>query len=165
MNEDQWWWFYWIVFISLLSCYLPLQISVFLYFIYLNYLIPRMLCAKFRWHLFMGRFLMLFIFLLLVIISRLRNSVALHLNKLESISPKNVFAKIDWNSACSSLEEDFFKVVNILVFTIFAIISFWKRFEQTWISFFQWCTVLRLVNNSVVLGKKIKLWKVLRQTD
>ena len=71
------------------------------------------------------------IFLLLVIISRLRNSVALHLNKLESISPKNVFAKIDLNSACSSWEEDFFKVVNILVFTIFAIISFWKRFEQT----------------------------------
>ena len=59
---------------------------------------------------------MLFIFLFLVIISRLRKSVALHLNKLESISPKNVFAKIDWNSACSSWEEDFFKVVNVLIF-------------------------------------------------
>ena len=107
MNEDQWWWFYWIVFISLLSCYLPLQISVhvFLYFIYLNYLIPDK--EDFQCCLF---------FLLLVIISRLRKSVALHLNKLESISPKNVFAKIDWNSACSSWEEDFFKVVNVLIF-------------------------------------------------
>ena len=67
---------------------------------------------------------MLFIFLLLVIISCLRNSVALYLNKLESISLKKFLQRL---IACSSWEEDFLKVVNILIFTIFAIITFWKR--------------------------------------
>ena len=52
----------------------------------------------------------------------------------------------------------------------FLIISPWKRawpsFEQTWIPITQGCFVPTLVENGpVVLEKKIKMWKVYRQTD
>ena len=48
--------------------------------------------------------------------------------------------------------------------TLWEIIA--SSFEETWILFTQWCFVPSLVEiGSVVLEKKMKMWKVYRQTD
>ena len=62
-----------------------------------------------------------------VIISILEKNGALHLNKLESSSPKMPCAKFGWNWSSGSWKEDF-KILS-MYFCYVIIISPWKRAE------------------------------------
>ena len=102
-----------------------------------------------------------------VIFSRLKECVALHLNKLESSSPKNALSQV-W----LKLGQWFWRRFSnfFIVFLLFVIISPWKR---------SWPFILTNLTphdprmlcakfgeiGGVVLEKKMKMWKVYRQTD
>ena len=88
--------------------------------------------------------------------------------KLNSIHPRMLCAKFGWNWPSSSGEEDF--LISSMYFRYFLIISPWKRAGPfIWtnlIPFTQECFVPSLVEiGPVVLEKKMKMWKVYRQTD
>ena len=68
--------------------------------------------------------------------------MALPLNKLETPSSKDAYAKIGWNWLSGAGEEDFLKISS-MYFSNFGIMSPWKRvgpsFEQTWIPIIKGC--------------------------
>ena len=87
---------------------------------------------------------------------------------LNPFHPRMLCAKFGLNWTSGSGEEDF--LISSMYFHYFVIISPWKgqgpSFEQTWISFTQGCFMPSLVEiGKVVLEKKMKMWKVYRQTD
>ena len=90
----------------------------------------------------------------------LEKAKALHLNKFESLSPKDAFVEI-----CPVvLEQKDFKILS-MYFCYLVIISCRKKagpsFDQAWIPFTQGCFVSSLVEIApVVLTKKMKMWKV-----
>ena len=102
----------------------------------------------------------------------LEKAVVLHLNKLESPSPKwfmPSLVEIGYNWCKGSGKEDF-EILSVY-FCYFAISSPLKKglshsSEQIWIIFTQAGFVPIVVKiGSVVLKKWMKMWKVYRQTD
>ena len=99
----------------------------------------------------------------------LEKGVALHLNKLESSSPKNALCHIWLKLALWFLRRWFFKFVNI-----FLLFPYYLPLEKgvalhlnnAWIPITQGCFVPSLFEiGPVVLERKMKMWKVYRQTD
>ena len=87
---------------------------------------------------------------------------------MNPLHPKILCTQFGWNWPSGSGAEDF--LILSMHFRYFVIISLGKRwgpsFEQTWIPFTQGCFVPSSVEiGSVVLEKKMKMWKVDRQTD
>ena len=89
---------------------------------------------------------------------------------LNSIHPRMLCAKFGWNWPSGSGEEDIFVSWSSMYFRYFVFTPLGKgwgpSFEQTWIPSTQGCFVSSLVEiGTVVLEKKMKMWKVYRQTD
>ena len=87
---------------------------------------------------------------------------ALHLNKLESPSPKDAWCQVRLAHWCWRRR---FKTFLSMYFRYFVISSSWKRtspsFKQTWIPFTQGYFVPSLVEiGPAVLEKKFQMWKV-----
>ena len=98
----------------------------------------------------------------------LEKGVALHLNKLESPSPKDALSQVWLKLAQWFLRRRFLKFVN--VFSLFPYYlplenNWGPSFEQTWIPFTQGYFVPSLVEFGPVVLEKMKMWKVYRQTD
>ena len=116
---------------------------------------------KFRQHIFTISWL-----------SPLGKGQGLHLNKVESPSPRDTFCQVWLKLAQEFWRRRFLKVVNFF-FIIFQLSPLWEgrgpSFEQTWIPFTQGYFVPNLVEiGPVVLEKKMKNVKSLqtdRQTD
>ena len=108
-------------------------------------------------------------FHLFVIICPPKKGGALHLNKLESTSPKDPLSQVRLKLAQWFWRRRFLNFVN--VFSLFVKLSPLGKgrgpsFEQTWIPFTQGCFVPSSVEIGVlVLEKKMKMWKVSRQTE
>ena len=117
------------------------------------------------WRRFLNIFNIIFLFCYYLPLDK---GVALHLNKLESTSSKDIYAKFWWNSPVV-LEKKIFKYFqyncNISLLSPLGE-GRGPLFEQTWIPSTQGCFVRCLVEiGRVVLEKKLKLWKVYRRTD
>ena len=93
----------------------------------------------------------------------------LHLNNVESHSTNDALCQVWLKLAQWFWRRTIFEISS-LYFRYLTIISPWKRrgplFKQTWILFTQGYFVSSLVEiGPVVLEKKMKIWKVYRQTD
>ena len=108
--------FYFVNIFLLFHNYLPLERAGPFIYSNLNSLNPRMHCAKFGWNWPWGSGEEDFFFRQCIFtisyLSPLGKERAYHLNKLESLSPKNTFAKFGWNWHSGSGEED--KIVKSL---------------------------------------------------
>ena len=92
----------------------------------------------------------------------LEKGVALHLNKIESPSPKDALLQIWLKKAKLLLRIWFSNLVNVF-FTISLLSTLGKgrgpSFEQSWISFNQGCFAPILAEISLVILEKMKMWK------
>ena len=139
----------------------------------LNPLHQRMLCAKSGWNWLSGSKEEYFLissmyFCYFVIISPWKRVGPFIWTKLNPLHPRILCAKFGWNWPCGSGEEDF--LISSIYFRYIIIISPRKRARpfiwKTWIPFTQGYFVRSLVEiGPVVLGKKMKMWKVNRRTD
>lgn len=125
----------------------------------------RMLCAKSGWNLLSDSgeedFLIVNVFLLFGSYPPLENGVALHLNKLESFSPKDALCKV-W----LFLDKKIFRLSQY-IFCYLVIISPWKRaWPFIWIfnPFHPRMLFAKFEIGPVVLEKKMKIWKDYRRT-
>ena len=91
----------------------------------------------------------------------LAESVALHLNKLESPSPKDALCQV-W----LKLDQWFWRRRFLNFVNVFSLFRNYLPLEQTWIPFTQGCFVPSLIEiGPVVLEKKMKMWKVYDNND
>ena len=147
---------------------------IYCFFIWRNLNPPhkRMLFAKIGWNWLNGSekefFNFVNAFSLFYNYFPLEKGGALHLNKFESPSPKNALCQVCLKLAQWFWRIRFLKVVNL--FIISQLSPLWEErgpsFEQMWIPFTQGYFVPSLFEiGPVVLEKKMKMWKVYRQTD
>ena len=97
--------------------------------------------------------------------------MALHLNKnFNFLNQSKLFAKFSWNYANGSGEDNFYlNFVNVLIFAILILYSLGKRcgnsFKQIHIPSTIEYQIILIEFGHVVLGKKLKKWKVYKQID
>ena len=150
---------------------------IYWFFIWTNWnpLHPRMLCAKFGWNWASGSveedFLILSMyFLYFVIISPWKRAGPFIWTNWNPLHPRMLCAKFSWNWPSGSGEEYFSN--SSMYFHNFVIISScisiraWPFIWTNLNHFTQGCFVLSLVKiNSVVLEKKMKMWRVYDNKD